>query len=351
MLRDGRGGAKNVKAPVTAAVSVAAASVVSVKDDKCKVCDKMVDDDDFGIACEICESWFHIKCEEMTTEEYKFLDAHKSLHWYCKACNKSVANAIKLFSNLKSKVDSIEAKLDKICDGILPDKMSKSIESKINEVVDKLEIKVNNLLIDFQGLKDHVTSEEIKLETAIEAKLVDSVDSIKKDLAPSWASMVNKEVNTQFERVSKDVSTVQSVLDDTRQKANEEREREGRSHNIIIYRVPEVDVKEERVKEDKAFCLELLNTVLEVDAQEGEIKFFRLGKRELNNRPLMIQCREKTLKNRIMESLHKLKNSEQKFKNISITHDLTINERAECKSLLKEAKKKQTEETGNTFGG
>ena len=165
-------------------------------------------------------------------------------------------------------------------------------------------------------------------------------------MEPSWASIVNKEVNTHFERVSKDVSTVQSILEDTHKKANEERDRDSRSRNIIIYRVPESDTKEERAQDDKKFCLELLNNVLEVEAQESEFKFFRLGKKEQNNRPLMVQCREKTLKNRVMESLHKLRTAELKFKNISVTHDLTINERAECKSLLEEAKNKQIHESG-----
>ena len=136
----------------------------------------------------------------------------------------------------------------------------------------------------------------------------------------------------QFERVSKDVSTVQSAVEDVTKKAAEERERDSRSRNFIIYRVPEVDNKEERPKEDKAFCLELLNVVLAADAQEVDFKCFRPGKREQNNRPLMVQCREKTLKNRVIESFYKLKNADNKFKGISVTHDLTLNDRTACKT-------------------
>jgi len=47
-----------------------------------------------------------------------------------------------------------------------------------------------------------------------------------------------------------------------------------------------------------------------------------------------------------MESAYKLKNAEDKFKNVSITHDLTKQERAECKVLVAEAKTKQDVETG-----
>ena len=133
-------------------------------------------------------------------------------------------------------------------------------------------------------------------------------------------------------------------LDDTRKQANEEREKETRAHNIIIYRVPESDSREERIKEDKTFCLELFNRVLCIDTQESDFTLFRLGKREQTSRPLMVKFREKTLKNRIMENLFRLRDSDSMFKNISISHDLTINERSELKVLIEEAKKKQTEE-------
>src|SRR2546425_6590323 len=89
---------------------------------------------------------------------------------------------------------------------------------------------------------------------------------------------------TTLFRSSKDVSSVQLVLDDTRKKASEESEKESRSHNVIIYRVPESDKKEERIKEDKKFCLKLFNTILGVDVQEFELIIFRLGKRDVDNR-------------------------------------------------------------------
>lgn len=342
-----KGAAKSTKA------SISASAVI----DNCQKCDKPVEDEDSALECEICVSWFHIGCEEISEEEYTFLSEHKSVHWYCKSCNKSVANVIKLVSSLTLKIDAVEANVTKlskkidVCDkrvddlseGILPDNLSKVINSKISEAVDS---KLKQIQDDFKGLKDLVSKTETKLENTIETRMVESVDSIKKDLEPTWASIVGKEVDTKFEKVSNDVTLVQSVLEDTRKKANEERERENRSNNIILYRVPEVDNKDERVKADKAFCIELFNDVLELDAQDSDFKFFRLGKRDQSNRPLLVQCREKTFKNRIMECLHKLRNAELKFKNISVTHDLTLNERTECKALVEEAKKKQADETG-----
>jgi hypothetical protein len=60
----------------------------------------------------------------------------------------------------------------------------------------------------------------------------------------------------------------------------------------------------------------------------------------------LIQFREKAIKNQVMESLSKLRQAENKFKNISVTHDLTQQERSECRQLVEEAKKKQQEEQG-----
>ena len=128
----------------------------------------------------------------------------------------------------------------------------------------------------------------------------------------------------------------------------EQNDRESRGNNIIIYRVAEGATKEETSKNDKVFCMELCNSALEVEAKEIDFKsIFRLGRFESGkNRPIIIQIREKTLKNQIMESLYKLRGADDKFKNISITHDLTQKERADCKALVEEAKKKQTEEAG-----
>ncbi|MFI5407392.1 MAG: hypothetical protein ACHQ1D_12890, partial [Nitrososphaerales archaeon] len=114
-----------------------------------------------------------------------------------------------------------------------------------------------------------------------------------------------------------------------------------------IYRVPECEPREERIKDDKTFCLTLCKDVLGVDILDEDIaKLFRLGKRGEQCRPILVQFRERSIKNRIMESLYKLKNAEDHFKNISVVHDMTKQERAACKALVQEAKTRQSSEQG-----
>ena len=85
---------------------------------------------------------------------------------------------------------------------------------------------------------------------------------------------------------------------------------------------------------------------MELNVQEADIKsYFRIGRRDQDQkgRTLLVQFREKALKNRVMETLYKLRDAKDKFKRISVTHDFTKAERSECKSLVEEAKKKQLE--------
>ena len=131
-----------------------------------------------------------------------------------------------MFSNaVKTNADSLnktDKKLDDIMDGKLPTNLAKAIDCKINEVINKLDCKLVNLSADIHGIKDKLSANETKLETAIEAKLVEnlnnSFDKIKSELQPTWANIVSQEVSSKFEQVTQDVNKVQQVLDDTKKK-------------------------------------------------------------------------------------------------------------------------------------
>ena len=160
--------------------------------------------------------------------------------------------------------------------------------------------------------------------------------------------MVSNQVDMKLNKLTVDVTKVQQSLEESKRNILEEKDRESRGNNIIIYRVPEGNTKDETNKNDKTFCMELCRGALGIDTEEIDFKsIFRLGRFESGTtRPILVQLREKTLKNQIMEKLFKLRTAEDKFRNISITHDLTQKERAECKALVDEAKRKQAEDSG-----
>ena len=166
-------------------------------------------------------------------------------------------------------------------------------------------------------------------------------------MQPTFASIVASQVASKFDSVASDVTLVKQTLEDVKKSSSEEKDRESRSHNIIIYRLKEHEKSEEIAKADKAFVNDLLREALEIDLSDNDIKsIFRIGKRDTTqqgevSRPLLVQFREKTMKNRVMESLYKLKNADALFKNVSITHDLSKQDREECKKLISEAKTRE----------
>jgi len=134
---------------------------------------------------------------------------------------------------------------------------------------------------------------------------------------------------------------VKRSIQESTEKAEEQRDKESRRNNIILYNVPEsAELRaEERNKADIAFCLQLFNNCLNTGMDEEDfVNVFRLGKRGDTTRPLMIQFAGYNCKILIMESLYKLRHAESKFKKIIVAHDMTKTERAECKRLVAEAK-------------
>lgn len=294
----------------------------SKKKEECPCCSKTVEDKDMALQCEICNEWTHIKCIGISETEYKFVKEHQTIHWFCEQCNKSIASVIKTVTLINQNQEKLEKNV-----------------SDLKEECQKRMTAVEN---DMKALSGKTQEIDTKMETAIEAKLVDSFAK------PTFASIVANEVDNKFSKVSVDVLKVQTALDDAKKNVQEDKDRESRANNIILYRVPEGNSKDETNKNDKAFCMELCKEVLSVDDDEIDFKaIFRLGKAETGKvRPILLQLREKSVKNQIMESLYKLKRADDKFKNISVTHDLTQKERDECKELVEEAKKRQAAESG-----
>ena len=98
--------------------------------------------------------------------------------------------------------------------------MLKIIDLKVEQSVKKVRNEVGSLGEEVQKLSEQVKATDTKLEVSIEAKLVDNItksaELIRKELEPSWAGIVAKEVDCKFERVAGDVTKVQQTLSDVK---------------------------------------------------------------------------------------------------------------------------------------
>jgi len=85
---------------------------------------------------------------------------------------------------------------------------------------------------------------------------------------------------------------------------------------------------------------------------------FRLGQRDRVNNdrqttiiPILIKFRSYVTKNQVMESLYKLANANRHIQQLSVTHDMTKNERSKIqKKKLRKQNRRKGKRRGNTSG-
>jgi len=121
-----------------------------------------------------------------------------------------------------------------------------------------------------------------------------------------------------------------------------------RRRNVIIYRVPESTTGNREVvdRDDRVFMKDLMEGPLEIPNLSGAVKStIRLGKKTegTDGRPMLVQLATVEDKEQFMQSLKKLKSAEDKFRKISVAHDLTAKQRESVKQMLMDAKKEQDE--------
>ena len=128
----------------------------------------------------------------------------------------------------------------------------------------------------------------------------------------------------------------------SKKQAEEEKDLEFRKHNVIIFRIPEKKTEnvKERKESDLTFVKDLADCVFDMKLADDDVtKMYRLGQwDESKSRPLLVSLRNLEQKDQIMSNLSKLKQSIEKFRGISISHDLHPKEREKRKKLIEAAK-------------
>ena len=114
----------------------------------------------------------------------------------------------------------------------------------------------------------------------------------------------------------------------TKSTAIEEKDKEERRNNIIIYRVPESsgDGPGDRMQKDIRVCLSFFNQLQTGVSDEDIVKVIRLGKYDpsaTDPRPLLVKMSDRHSKNLVMENLYKLKSASAEVQNYIVAHDMT----------------------------
>jgi len=338
------------------------------KNFECQVCQSVVEDDDEGIECEICRHWFHPKCANITDNEYDVLTTHQTgtIHWYCENCNNKSVQMLQLVFGLQDRLQKVESDLGSIRNEITI-KMSKieceydAVREDLKNLSQKIDTGIKQCQDDsvkqIRSLQNETQNHIEKINKAIDSKIdKDYMESAlgtcdEDDGNNTWVKVAEKHVDAKLGQAASEVQSMQKALQNIRDAAKEEEDKESRRNNIIMYKVPESDalLAGDRNLEDKRFCEQLLFSLNVGVADEDIRKVFRLGRRGTDvpgSRPVLIQLGNHTVKSLIMENLYKLKSLPEKFKKVIVAHDMTKKERGECKALVESAKFKNENESG-----
>ena len=320
----------------------------SVKEDECGVCDRGVERNEQGMQCELCDKWWHAGCVKIPESVYKVLGKLSSLHWFCEGCNSGARRMFVTLTKLNEKVDQLQLELES--------KANKVECSKLNDKVKKCEDRVKKCEDSIEQIDDSFRKlVEAKLTTEVEKKVESFKDIVEQQLRDEMRGDIGDTLRKEFMTpMNDDYVGFNKKIDDSNQRlddlltANAELEDiETRRNNIILYRVEESQkvLATERNAEDIRTCEQFL-TALQVGVDQGDIrKVVRLGRRDNENatsrsRPILVLLGSRHAKNLIMESLFKIKSLNEKFRQITVAHDLTKKQREECKKLVAQARER-----------
>ena len=315
----------------------------------CKVC-KKENEDDRWIQCDVCANWNHAACAALDDNEYEALKkGGRKVKWLCRECDiPHILETLKVLKEIKAKNDKLEKDLSELKNEV------SSVTKKLNEEIGGINKKLSDTKSKFDKQMEGVRNDIEKLvQKKVDAKMQETdeilVKTVEKKVEDHLAAVTNNitAVRDSIGDVKKDVVDVKKDVD-------EQKEREQRAPNMIIYNIPEsaLGSLQERIDHDQHFCIDTFYKVLKVKVDAGDIKkTVRLGKKVESggHRPLLIQFRDRIFKNMVMESLSALKGADEPYKKLIFAHDLTIRERAECKKLVAEAKEEEQKDSSGEY--
>ena len=118
-----------------------------------KVCGNSVSGED-SIQCEVCEGWFHPRCQELSIEAFQALTKY-DLFWLCMECRTDFKHRLDIGKQVVERIDKAEQKIlktlkePKLKEGMeeIQEKISK-MEKEVVEKINKQHSKVETTLED-----------------------------------------------------------------------------------------------------------------------------------------------------------------------------------------------------------
>ena len=314
-------------------------------DDKCGHCLKAISDQDCGIICDICNSWFHSRCQGVTEAMYKALNQHsKELFWFCKDCRQGAEKLFPSISKIQTKVNTLEDEAARVSIDLKTE-----LTRTISAIVD-LKQEIAKIGGRIEQCERKVDENKQGLDSSIGSKLVEMENNILKNEGPKWSGIVSREVESKMAQATTDIVSAQkSLQQQTKAIFEDQQEKEEinkRRFSIIIHGLVESSDEnaETRTREDEDKITNLLH---EISCDEVSVSdMVRLGKRPDENttkpRPIKLTLASEGQKEKILRRSKNLKRNSNGLEKVFIHTDLTPKQRERRHQLVQEMKLRQT---------
>ena len=256
----------------------------------------------------------------------KLLNDRNDDYWFCPDCAKPTLTATFIDKDIEEKCQNffktLESKIIKLEHGY--ENMSNLLTGKVESVkfsehvqqnttkTEELESNVASLKGNIKSLQEnhqHLSNQE-KFITVVDNNSESNVNSeILINDSVSIATQISKSINDRVKRASK----------------------------VIVFNLKEQDDKQK----DKVLVGDLCSFII---GKETSFKCTHLGSiKSTSIRPAKTEFTNPLIKNDFMRNLNKLKGAPTKFKNVSIKHDMTPEERLKERLLLLKTKELNNE--------
>ena len=209
----------------------------------CGQCRKLVKNESPAMECEICQQWYHIKCQGIKKAEYECIKGGgkknylSKLHWYCQTCERMAVNFMRTMTSLHVKQQVLEERINQL---------EEKIERKANQE------EVNQLREEIKTVREGQLQAMEEKQRELEEKVV----------MKSCTNYVSKE------DVKKNVS--EEIETRLQEKEVEEKARKDRRNNIIVFGIQATNQKDKQT-EDIREIKKILNEFCDVHLKEEDV--------------------------------------------------------------------------------
>jgi len=284
------------------------------------------------LTCLKCKGKYHYRCTELPPYQIMQFISEGYTKYMCKSCIQvpdglqkqcTIENDVVL----ENKSDPIKEKHDLCTQTCVSTDMTKLI----NERFDKIEKGIDQLVT--QKILQHSPTAQVEnLETKLDKVITNH---------QSYASKLSNKL---------EANNLASIMKETKNNdLIQEKQREMRSSNLVIYGIHEASEDETILKEqDESFISGFLGTI-GVFSEPKQIT--RLGKLDESKRqrPMKIIMNSPKEKELVMSRLPNLQTADDIYRKCSVRDDYTYEERQLIKEWVKKAEEKNNNENTNTW--